>query len=106
MIQQFTLDDPRLETALSSIAQQEGKEITDVIMNAIAYFVKQKYSQHFNKFKASLPENQALNDDNSLESQISQMAYDPQIQRELKQIEQEFSQMEGVKWLGEDRVHN
>jgi len=41
-----------------------------------------------------------------LESQISQMAYDPQIQRELKQIEQEFSQMEGVKWLGEDRVHN
>jgi hypothetical protein len=94
MMQQFTLDDPRLETALSSIAQREGKEITDVFMNAIAYFVKQKYSQHLNKFKVSLSENQALILRNSLESQISQMAYDPQIQRELKQIEQEFFQME------------
>jgi hypothetical protein len=45
MMQQLILNlDQRLENALNLIAQQEGKNISDVIINAIACFVKQKSS--------------------------------------------------------------
>ena len=87
----LNLDDPVLETALSSIAQEEGKEISDVITNAITYFVTQKFS-HVKKLAFS--QKTAMTNDNSLASQMRRMAFDPQIQSELKQIEKEFSLME------------
>jgi hypothetical protein len=89
----INLDDPRLETALNSIAQEEGKEMTDVIMNAITYFVTQKFS-HVKKLASSFSETTAMTHDNSLAYQMNLMAFDPQIQSELKQIEKEFSIME------------
>ncbi|HAI70416.1 MAG TPA: hypothetical protein DCM38_13395 [Gammaproteobacteria bacterium] len=92
-MQQFTLklDDPMLETALNSIAQEQGKDITDVIRNAIAYFVNQKYV-HFKKLASSLSENNSIINENALA--LSEMASDPQIQTELKNIEAEFSRIE------------
>ncbi|RKZ73688.1 MAG: hypothetical protein DRR19_30735 [Candidatus Parabeggiatoa sp. nov. 1] len=94
-MQQFILklDDPMLETALSSIAQEDGKEITDVIMNAITYFVTHKFS-HVKKLASSFSEKTAMTQENSLAYQMSLMASDPQIQSELEQIEKEFSMMD------------
>jgi len=42
-MQQFILniDDQQLETALNEMAQKEGKNITDVIINLLQYFIKQ-----------------------------------------------------------------
>ncbi|HDN27186.1 MAG TPA: hypothetical protein ENG03_08840 [Thioploca sp.] len=37
----LNIDDPQLETALNEMAKKEGKSITDVIINAIQYFIKQ-----------------------------------------------------------------
>jgi hypothetical protein len=72
----LTIDDQAIEKALYSIAQKEGKNIADVIMSAIVHFV--------------MP-NKTLTDDNLIEHQMSLMASDPQIQSELKKIENEFS---------------
>jgi len=53
MMQQLTLNinDQVLEAALSSIARKEGKDITEVIMNAIAppVIVRQKSSKNVKK---------------------------------------------------------
>lgn len=38
----LNLDDPSLHTGLKLIAQTEGKEVQEVIMNAIQYWVGQK----------------------------------------------------------------
>jgi len=45
-MQQFILniDDQQLETTLNEIAQKEGKNITDVIINILQYFIKQRKS--------------------------------------------------------------
>lgn len=84
-MQQFILklDDPMLETALNSIAQEEGKEITDVTMNAITYFVTHKFSS-VQKLASSFSEKTVIGNDNSLAYQINLMASDPQIQSELQ----------------------
>ncbi len=51
MMSQFILniDDQWLETALHEMAQQEGKNITDVIINALQYFVLFKPSPFVKK---------------------------------------------------------
>ncbi|OAD22272.1 hypothetical protein THIOM_001931 [Candidatus Thiomargarita nelsonii] len=72
----LTIDNQAIEKALNSIAQKEGKNITDVIMTAIVHFV--------------MP-NKKLTDDNFIEHQMSLMASDPQIRSELNKIENEFS---------------
>jgi hypothetical protein len=38
----LNLNDQSLETALNSMAQEQGKDITDVIINVLQHFIKQK----------------------------------------------------------------
>lgn len=38
----LNLNDKNLETALNSIAQEQGKDIKDVIINVLQNFIKQK----------------------------------------------------------------
>jgi len=54
----LNLDDSSLHTGLKLIAQAEGKEIQEVIMNAIQHWVKQKSSPTLKKldpFRHSIP---------------------------------------------------
>ncbi len=62
-----------------------------MIKNAIAYFVNQK-CVHLKKLASSLSENNPIINENTLA--LSEMASDPQIQTELKNIEAEFSRLE------------
>ncbi len=48
------IDDPRLEMALNQMAQKEGKSITDVIINAVQYFILLKPSTPVNKIDKEL----------------------------------------------------
>jgi hypothetical protein len=54
----LNLDDPSLQTGLNLIAQTEGKEVQEVIMNAIQHWVKQQSSPPLKKldpFRHSVP---------------------------------------------------
>ena len=54
----LNLDDPTLQTGLNLIAQTEGKEVQEVIMNAIQHWVKQKSWSPLKKldpFRHSVP---------------------------------------------------
>ncbi|GEM_PF-1020106 len=54
----LNLDDPILQTGLNLIAQTEGKEVQEVIINAIQHWVKQKSLPPLKKldpFRHSVP---------------------------------------------------
>jgi hypothetical protein len=56
MMSQFILniDEPQLETALNEMAQKDGKNITDVIVGALQYFISVKPSPPATKIDKEL----------------------------------------------------
>lgn len=50
----LNIDEPQLETALNEMAQKDGKNITDVIVGALQYFISVKPSPPATKIDKEL----------------------------------------------------